>query len=62
MNTTGEVVATVEGPNGTALVVEVPSKDGKGIAYETRFQGKAELYLSMGEAYITAKEKAGVKS
>jgi hypothetical protein len=62
MNTTEEVIATVEGTNGAALVVEVPKRDGKGPSYEVRFKGKTETFLSMGEAYITAKEKAGVKA
>lgn len=62
MNTTESIVATVEGPNGTALVVEVPAADGKAMSYEVRLQGTTEAFPSMGEAYITAKEKAGVKN
>ncbi len=62
MNATETVVATVEGPNGTAQVVELPGKDGKGLIYETRFKGQTQTFLAMGEAYIEAKEKAGVKA
>jgi hypothetical protein len=60
LNKTDEIVATVEGPRGTALVVEVPVAGGSGLEYQVRFGGAKETYKSMGEAYITAKEKAGV--
>ena len=62
MNATDEVIATVEGPDGTAQVVEVSSAGGKSPVYEARFKGTSEAFPSMGEAYITAKEKAGVKA
>jgi hypothetical protein len=54
-----EVVAEVEGPNGKAEVVEVPVD--RGVEYEVVYKGQRERFKSMGEAYITAKEKAGVK-
>jgi hypothetical protein len=57
-----EVVATVDGPNGTAKVVEVPTASDKSLEYQVRFKGTSEAFKSMGEAYITAKEKAGVKT
>ena len=62
MNKTDEIVTTVEGPKGTAVVVEVPVTGGSGLEYQVRFGGTSETYKSMGEAYITAKEKAGVSA
>lgn len=65
MVASNEVVAVVEGPNGKAEVVEVPDASARGVEYLVRFTGQRETYeatfKSMGEAYITAKEKAGVK-
>jgi hypothetical protein len=62
MNATKTVIATVEGPEGTAEVFELQT-NGK-TEYETRFQGKHEtlqwVFPSMGEAYIEAKKLAGV--
>ena len=64
MNATETVIATVEGPEGTAQVIELQTA-GK-IEYETRFGGKHEtqqwIFPSMGEAYIEAKALAGVKN
>ena len=64
MNATETVIATVEGPNGTAEVIELQSS-GK-TEYETRFGGRNEtqkwVFPSMGEAYIEAKALAGVKN
>jgi hypothetical protein len=62
VNVTEEIIATVEGPNGTAQVIEVPTNGGKSLEYQARFKGTSETFKSMGEAYITAKEKAGVKN
>ena len=65
MNATETVIATVEGPEGTAEVVELQAP-GKNTEYETRFRGKHEtlqwVFPSMGEAYIEAKKCAGVKN
>jgi len=62
MNTTETVIATVEGPEGTAEVIEL-QREGK-TEYETRFKGRQEtlqwIFPSMGEAYIEAKKYAGV--
>jgi hypothetical protein len=54
-------VTVVEGPNGKAEVFEVKKPDGQ-TAYELRFQGKKELYMAIGEAYVEAGAKAGVKT
>ena len=54
-----EVVAEVEGPKGKADVLEV--QVDRNIEYEVVFNGQRERFKSMGEAYITAKEKAGVQ-
>jgi len=63
--TQNEVVAVVEGSKGKAEILETPDATGRGVLYEVRFQGEGGPYeakfLTMGEAYITAKEKAGVK-
>jgi len=65
MVTSNEVVAVVEGPKGKAEILEVPDAAGRGVEYKVRFQGEGgpyeEKFLTMGEAYITAKEKAGVQ-
>lgn len=64
MNATTSVIATVEGPEGTAEVLEVQT--GNKTEYETRFKGKHEtlqwVFPSMGEAYIEAKKCAGVEN
>ena len=44
---------------GKAEVVEVPAD--RNVEYEVVFKGQRERFKSMGEAYITAKEKAGVQ-
>lgn len=56
------LVTAVEGPNGTAEVLEVPEQlpgGGQRFQYAVRFKGQTETYKSMGEAYIVAGEKAG---
>jgi hypothetical protein len=58
---TAPPVAVVEGPNGTAEIFEV-MLDNRSTEYQVRFKGKTESYKSLGEAYITAGEKAGVKT
>lgn len=54
-------VAVVEGPNGTASILEDFGPD-KPLAYRLIFNGQTEHYKSLGEAYIVAGEKAGVKT
>jgi hypothetical protein len=54
-----EIVAEVEGPKGKAEVLEVPAD--RNVQYEVVFNGQRQRFLSMGEAYIDAKEKAGVQ-
>lgn len=59
------LVTAIEGPNGKAEIFEVPQQfagGGQRFEYEVRFQGQKEVYKSLGEAYITAGEKAGVKT
>lgn len=59
-----EPVAVVEGPHGKAEVHEVLNTHGN-VEYQMRFSGPheslEETFRTLGEAYITAKEKAGVK-
>ena len=54
-------VTVVDGPNGKAEVFEV-SISGGNTEYEVHFKGKTEKYKSLGEAYITAGERAGTKT
>ncbi|MSQ09858.1 MAG: hypothetical protein EXR52_02470 [Dehalococcoidia bacterium] len=59
------MVTAVDGPNGKAEIFEVPqlfAGGGQRFEYEVRFKGVKETYKSLGEAYITAGEKAGVKT
>jgi hypothetical protein len=60
MNAIETIVTSVEGPKGTADVLEVLSGSGQP-EYQVRFNGSLQSFKSMGEAYITAKELAGVK-
>jgi hypothetical protein len=62
MNQVETIVAKVEGPQGLAEVVEVVDPKTSSPRYEARFAGAVESFPSMGEAYITAKEKAGVRN
>ena len=54
------VIANVEGTKGKADVIEVVNSQTNQTEYQVRYQGSVETFRSMGEAYITAKEKAGV--
>ena len=53
-------VAVLEGPKGRAEIFELWS-GGRLIEYRTRFEGKTEMFANIGEAYIAAREKTGVK-
>jgi hypothetical protein len=61
MNTTDTIVTTVEGPNGTAEVIEIQNSSTSQTEYQVRHKASVQTFKSMGEAYITAKELAGVK-
>ena len=52
-------VAVVEGPKGKAEIIEV-IEPGK-MEYIVNFDGKKEVYKSLGEAYIEAGGKVGTK-
>ena len=54
-------VAVVEGPNGTAEIIEV-WEGGRLVEYKVNFNGQSETSVNIGEAYILAGEKAGVKT
>ncbi len=59
------LVTAVEGPHGKAEIYEIPQQfagGGQRFEYEVRFNNAKEMYKSLGEAYITAGEKAGVKT
>jgi hypothetical protein len=65
MASTGEVVATVEGPQGTAEIMEVPQIAGDGgqrLEYVVAFGGQNQTFPSLGEAYITAGELSGTET
>jgi hypothetical protein len=60
------VLTTVEGPNGTAEIIEVikPSPkemalEGQLVEYQVRFKGQTQTFLALGEAYVVAGELAG---
>jgi hypothetical protein len=55
------VIADVEGSKGTAQVIEIVNPQTNQTEYQVRHAGRTETFKSMGEAYITAKEKAGYK-
>jgi hypothetical protein len=62
MAQTDEVVATVDGPNGSAEIFEVALKAGDGgqqLEYVVAFGGERHTFRSLGEAYITAGELSG---
>ena len=61
VNANETLIASVEGTRGTAEVVEVLNDATKQPEYQVRFKGTQETFKSMGEAYITAKEKADYK-
>jgi hypothetical protein len=54
-------VAVVDGPKGSAEIFEIWDA-GKLVEYEVRYQNKVEKYANIGEAYIEAGEKVGVKT
>ncbi len=65
MAETGEVVATVDGPRGTAQILEVPQAAGDGgqrLEYVVSFGGDQQKFMSLGEAYITAGELSGTET
>ena len=55
-----EVVAVIEGPNGTARIFEI--MNGRRVEYEVRFDHQSMKCESLGEAYIEAGLKAGKKT
>jgi len=56
-----EPVAVVDGPHGKAEIFEIMTPN-RTMEYHVRFQGQTEVYKNLGEAYITAGQKAGVKT
>lgn len=54
-------VAVVEGPNGAAEIFEIWDA-GKLVEYEVKFRDIVEKYANIGEAYIEAGDKVGVKT
>ena len=56
-----EEVAVIEGPKGKAQIIEVWS-DGRLIEYQVRFDGNVVKCFNIGEAYIEAGQKVGVKT
>lgn len=58
-----ELVTAVEGPKGKAEIFEIPKameSGGQQFEYDVRFNGQSQVCKSLGEAYITAGELAGV--
>lgn len=58
----GTMVAALDGPRGKAEIYEVvepvPS-GGQRFEYEVHNGGEVQRFLTLGEAYITAKEATG---
>jgi hypothetical protein len=48
------VVTTVEGPKGSADVVEIFAEGSNQPTYQVHFQGKVDNYVTEGEASIEA--------
>ena len=59
VNANETLITSVAGTRGTAEVIEVLNPSTNQAEYQVRFNGAVENFKSMGEAYITAKEKAG---
>ena len=53
------VITTVEGPNGSADVVEIFADGSNQPTYQVHFQGKIDNYVTEGEASIEAMETVG---
>lgn len=53
-----ESVAVIEGPKGSAEIIEVWD-GGRLIEYRVRYGQQTETYENIGEAYIAAGEKVG---
>jgi hypothetical protein len=53
------VVTTVEGPNGSADVVEVFKDGSNQPVYEVHHKGKVDTYITEGEAGIEAMAAVG---
>ena len=58
---TDEQIAVVEGPKGKAEIIEVWA-EGRLVEYQVRFNGAVEVCSNIGEAYIEAGNRAGVKT
>ncbi len=59
------LVTAVEGPRGKAEIYEIAKPEpsgGQRFVYTIRFNSTETECLSLGEAYITAGELAGVKT
>jgi hypothetical protein len=55
------VVASVSGSRGHADVIEVLDPQTHQTEYRVLYEGTVETFKTMGEAYITAKEKVDFK-
>ena len=55
-----ESVAIIEGPKGKAEIFEIFAS-GK-LVYEVRYEGQAQQFKNLGEAYVEAGQKAGKKT
>ena len=53
------VITTVEGPKGSADVIEIFTEGSNQPAYQVHFQGKIDTYVTEGEASIEAMEAVG---
>jgi hypothetical protein len=54
-------VEVVEGPNGVAEIFET-FESNQALQYSVVFKGETESFMSLGEAYIEAGNKAGKRT
>ncbi len=55
-------IEVIAGPNGDAEIVELYEAN-QPLQYNINFKGKtSEVYMTLGEAYLEAGKKAGVKT
>ena len=59
MTTQRHVLATIEGPKGTAEIVEVFADGSNSPQYEVRFKDQVRVFKAEGAASIEASELVG---
>lgn len=52
-------IAVIEGPNGTAEILEYFSAALQAFEYQVKFKSETRTFNNLGEAYLTAGELTG---